>query len=584
MSARRALIVLAMILVCALGNFAIWNLLHRPTPLPLSFAEPLSSVSFAPYRRGQSPLTQVYPSLAQIEEDLRGLVGVTRAVRTYSSREGLEDVPRLAQALGLKVTQGAWLTVPQDLDGTPTFNEPEIKGLIQVANAYPDTVSRVIVGNEVLLRGELTPEQLIDYIRRVKAEVKQPVSYADVWAFFLKYPQVVEEIDFLTIHILPYWEDEPVAMDQAAQHVVDIHRRMAERFPGKPILIGEVGWPTQGRARGPAVPSRVNSASFLRELALVAQRQGFDYNWVEAFDQPWKSAQEGTVGANWGVLDERRRAKFGLAGPVPAHPDWVWWSGLAVLLGLGGAAWHLLRRGGGSLGGVLLIVAGAQLLGSLVAWQLWHAWDTSYSLPQELWAIARGALHALYAGLLLVALAALARRETMPAPAAHLARGLTALYALAAVYLTWMLLLDGRYRDIPVLEFLAPCLGLLGYAQARLIRLRVVGLAPALALDRLFPGGQPLAADVARGAGLMLLVTALVGPLAEAWALGQGQDFLNLYPTWGERLPLLARAPWSNPEMLTWATMLVGMALPFLAQARLATRARAQAQDSGSRG
>ena len=325
----RVLLLLAILAVTVLGNFALWALPNRPQPLEPPPGGKLQSVSFAPFHDGQSPLTMVYPTKAQIEEDLKLLKDEVMAVRTYTSREGLEHVPALARKYGIKVMQGSWI------GGKPILNEEEVQAQIRLANEYPDVIDKVIVGNEVLLRGDRTVDQLIEYIRYVKAHVKQPVTYADVWEWWLKYPQVADEVDFITIHLLPYWEDVPTSVEDAEERILEAYKTIRERFPGKPILVGEVGWPTAGRTRGPAETGLVNKARFINQFVRMAEREGFQYNIVEAFDQGWKSANEGTVGANWGLFSTDRERKFSLAGPVVENPYWVRHfalsSGLAVL-------------------------------------------------------------------------------------------------------------------------------------------------------------------------------------------------------------------------------------------------------------
>ena len=93
-------------------------------------------------------------------------------------------------------------------------------------------------------------------------------------------------------------------------------------IPGKPIIIGEIGWPSSGRTRSEAVPTLVNEARFMRTLAANADALGVGYNLIEAIDQPWKRIPEGTVGAYWGLLDNNRELKFPLTGPVS---EWAAW-------------------------------------------------------------------------------------------------------------------------------------------------------------------------------------------------------------------------------------------------------------------
>ena len=181
---QRLLAGLVVATLIVLGNYALWGLPNRAETVAAPPGGRLMSVSFAPFRDGQSPLTLDYPSREEIDQDLRALKDQVAGVRTYSSLEGLEAVPELARQYGLKVTLGAWLG--SDLP----VNEQEIASAIRLANAYPDVVTRVIVGNEVLLRNDLPQDELISYIRRVRSAIHQPVGYADVWEYWLKSPEM----------------------------------------------------------------------------------------------------------------------------------------------------------------------------------------------------------------------------------------------------------------------------------------------------------------------------------------------------------------------------------------------------------
>jgi glucan 1,3-beta-glucosidase len=198
---------------------------------------------------------------------------------------------------------GAWV------NANPVDTDKEIDLLIAAANANPDVVSAVIVGNEALLRKEVTGERLAELINKVKSQVKVPVTYADVWEFWLQHPQIAPAVDFLTIHLLPYWEDDPRGIDAALAHVADVRQVFGNRFAPKDILIGETGWPSEGRQRETAVPSRVNEARFIRGFVALAEANGWHYNLIEAFDQPWKRASEGAVGGYWGCTMPTARTR-----------------------------------------------------------------------------------------------------------------------------------------------------------------------------------------------------------------------------------------------------------------------------------
>ena len=578
-------VLLLLVLVTALASFGGWWWFNRPIPVGLTFNEPFPSVSFAPVRRGQSPISQVYPGPAQIEEDLKSLVGVAKGVRTYTSREGMEIVPELARKYGIEVTHSAWLGKKLDV------NQAEVDNLVAAANAHPDSIKRVIVGNEVLLRQDLKPDELIAYIRQVRAKVKQPVSYADVWAFYLRYPQVADEVDFITIHFLPYWEDEPIGVEDSAAHMVKIYRMMQEKFPGKPILIGEAGWPTKGRNRGPAAVNTENAAYFVRSLAQVAHENGFDYNVVEAFDQPWKAKLEGTVGAFWGVVDIDRQVKFSMSGPVQDNPSWARHGALSVVLG-SLAALFFLARGGYTPGRAFILATFAQMLAALVVWQGANAWITRDS-DRTIWLVAmwfpeskgwlaiepfvrdfvtavRIALHLAFATLLFRTAAL-----SLPSDAA-LARSrwgerFAIAYGVCAFLVTLLLFFNGRYRDIPNLEYLVPCFGLTAWA---LIRLWVLKLdwRQAFAVSRMFGGGIPAQLGPAKELTVALLVAVALAPLSESLALFQGEDFQAMY-TFSQQWPKLVAIAFANGEMLVWAAMVAIMALPYWAEWRLAKKA-----------
>src|SRR3954462_5318369 len=218
-------------------------------PSPLERGEKLYCISYAPFRGAQTPLdlaTKIEP--AQIEQDLAQLAKVTDCVRTYSVDFGLDQVPEIAQRHGLKVMLGLW--VSSHIDRT----QYQISTGVALANRFPDVVRAVIVGNEALLRGEVSPAMLAETIRSVKSRVKMPVTYADVWEFWLRYLDFATAVDFVTIHILPYWEDDPVAARDPPGPVETICWHVVENFPGKEIVIAEVGWPSAGRMRESALP------------------------------------------------------------------------------------------------------------------------------------------------------------------------------------------------------------------------------------------------------------------------------------------------------------------------------------------
>jgi exo-beta-1,3-glucanase (GH17 family) len=336
---------LALLLISLGAIAAVWWWLATPITLARAPIDPkakLLCVSYAPFRGAQTPLdlTTHIPA-EQIAQDLAQLAKISDCVRTYSIENGLDQVPGLAARAGLKVMQGIWL-------GSDRLkNATQISTAVRLSREYPGVITSLVVGNEVLLRGEMTTTDLANLIRSVKAQVSVPVTYADVWEYWLRYREIYEVVDFITIHILPYWEDFPIRAKFAATHVNLIRQRMAITFPGKEILIGETGWPSQGRMREGALPSRTNQARVVSEILQIAKTENFRVNLIEAYDQPWKRQLEGTVGGFWGLFNsERRELKYPPGEPISNFPLWKWQmaGGLLLSLIIFVSAWATTRR------------------------------------------------------------------------------------------------------------------------------------------------------------------------------------------------------------------------------------------------
>ncbi|MGZ8389803.1 MAG: glycoside hydrolase family 17 protein [Rhodoplanes sp.] len=417
-------------------------------------------LSYAPFRGAQSPLTpRARVERAQIEEDFARLAAVTKCVRTYSIDHGLDQIPAVAEQFGLKVIQGLWLSSDRAKNGS------EIDGVVALAKRYPHVITAIVVGNEVLLRGELSANDLSQILRTVKAAVPMPVTYADVWEFWLRNRELAAAADFITIHILPYWEDEPIPAHAAGAHVDAIRQQVGAAFPGRDILIGEVGWPSQGRMRQGALPSPSNQGRVIEDVVARAAQRGYRANLIEAFDQPWKRALEGTVGGYWGLFTGAgREPKFVLGQPVSDHPYWPWQAlgGVVLVCLVFAATW---RAAGGAADKIRPVIWVAVSLNA-VAGGVLAGWAIEKGMVESLGA--GGALRSATLALLAIAgplagSALLARddrlpgfarllgaRDERPADPLVLAAGfILILLTLAAIETALGLVFDPRYRDFP---------------------------------------------------------------------------------------------------------------------------------------
>ncbi len=298
-------------LAVASVNFGVWALVYWPVPAP-DVPSRVAGVSYAPYQRNDNPAKDRSPHAADVARDLAKLAKLTPSIRTYTSAQSRE-LPDIAEAQGLALTAGIWLT------GNATEDDIEIEATVRAAS-QSKSVTRLIVGNETVLRKVLMPQQLAERLKRVKSLVGVPISSAEPWNVWLDNPMLAEHVDFITIHLLPYWE----GIDQfnAVGHALFQVDAVKQRFPNKPILIGEVGWPSNGEAIGNARATPANQARFIREFLAVAADRNLDYFLMEANDQPWKVQDEGRAGAYWGLADADRQPKFSYSGPVEVDPYW----------------------------------------------------------------------------------------------------------------------------------------------------------------------------------------------------------------------------------------------------------------------
>lgn len=348
----------------ATANYYLWLFINRSFHIP-NWNGQIKGLAYSGFRQNQSPLEHLFPSPDQLAEDVALLATKTKQLRSYSISDGtvLAD---LAASNGLSLTAGAWL------DRRLENNRTELDTLLALADTHP-AIPRVIVGNEAILRSDLSAEELIAYLDEARATLQKPVSTAEPWHVWLKYPQLADHVDFLTVHLLPYWEGLP--RRQAVSDLLNRYKQLQNRFPGKAIVIGEVGWPSNGDRLRFARASLADQAAFLREFLNHAEKLHLDYFLMEAFDQPWKMEGEGRVGAYWGLFDAKRNLKFPLTGPVEEDAHWRAKAWLSILLACPWILWFAYHYSRFHLAGRFLYSLFLQASFSLVVWLIGIPFD-----------------------------------------------------------------------------------------------------------------------------------------------------------------------------------------------------------------
>jgi len=295
--------IISALLLAALLQIFYWLGSNDTVVSPPDAKDSIQSLSYAPYNGASS---KEFLSDEEIFRDLSLLKHFTNQIRVYSAEDAQRVFPS-ARQLGMKVHFGFWLS------GNAEANTKEIQLAKKLIDEYYTNIQSIIVGNEVLLRDDLTLDQLIEVIRDIKKMVydidkrypyrkyQPPVTTAEVWNLWIDNPSLGKEVDYINIHVLPYWET--IKAEQFMQFFQDVYEKTEKTFKKKDIVIGEFGWPSQGYNNQGSVANPENQATVIRRFLIFAKKQHIQYNLMEAFDQPWKGKDEGGVGQYWGIFD-----------------------------------------------------------------------------------------------------------------------------------------------------------------------------------------------------------------------------------------------------------------------------------------
>lgn len=313
-------IILGLILA---GLFQVFFWLSQENRISLSqdsFGN-IDSLSYSPYEGYDKKLL----SKKQIEEDVDMLSFFTKRLRVYSSYDAQKILEAVSKRNDMAIDLGIWLS-PNHED-----NFKEVQRAIKLSKKYPMHINNIIVGNETILRKDLNLDEVIGYINYVAENVMHPVTTAEVWKTWDDYPSLVDNVDFITVHILPYWEQ--VDIKGFNNFILEKYFYLKGKFSPKKVVIGETGWPSNGYNNKNAKPGLRNQAAAIRGFINVANANNIPFNIVEAFDQPWKGYEEGNVGQYWGIFDEDRTLKFYINGDIEVNENWIYQMLAAILIG-----------------------------------------------------------------------------------------------------------------------------------------------------------------------------------------------------------------------------------------------------------
>ena len=260
----------------------------------------MHGLCFSLYEDGQGPGNIVTEE--QVRRRMEIIKPYTKWIRSFSCTEGNEFIPKIAKEYGIKTMVGAWL------GDDPEINQREIEGLIKLANE--GFVDIAAVGNEVLYRNDLSEDELIGFMNKVKDAIPEgiPMGYVDAYYEFTVHPRITELCDVILANCYPYWEGCP--SEYSLGHMQEMFGQASHAANGKKVIITETGWPSQGTGLKAALPSAENAMKYFINAQVWSAKQDIEMFYFSSFDESWKEGPEGDVGAYWGLWDKHEKLKF----------------------------------------------------------------------------------------------------------------------------------------------------------------------------------------------------------------------------------------------------------------------------------
>jgi len=254
---------------------------------------------FSLYEDGQKPGDVI--SESQVRRRMEILKPHTQWIRSFSCTDGNELIPKVAKEFGLKTLVGAWL------GNDSAINEREVEGLIKLAKE--GLVDIAAVGNEVMYRKDLTEDELLKFIQRVKDTIPHiPVGYVDAYYEFSHRPRITDICDVILCNCYPFWEG--FSFENSLDCMKQMYYQAKAAGNGKEVIITETGWPSMGENLNGAIPSEKNARDYFINTQLWSANEGIPVFYFSSFDESWKTGAEGIVGAYWGIWDKNEKLKF----------------------------------------------------------------------------------------------------------------------------------------------------------------------------------------------------------------------------------------------------------------------------------
>ncbi|KAL3660701.1 glycoside hydrolase 3 protein [Phytophthora oleae] len=247
---------------------------------------------------------------SQITRELEILKSYTNVLRLYSLTDcdqATTVVPAAIEA-GFQLELGLWV----DSYNTSYAAEREaFTMLLSTGIVHSGNIKGIHVGSEAIYRGDVDYDTSVSHLNEIRQMCTDnggaadiPLTITDVGNTYLEYPSLIDEVDYLSVNLFPFWDR--VVPAKAASHFLSTYTRLvdlAAKYGGdKKVVIGETGWATNGSDARASEATPENSARYFHDFYQQAQEQNITYYYFSALDESWKGTD--TVEAYFGLLYE----------------------------------------------------------------------------------------------------------------------------------------------------------------------------------------------------------------------------------------------------------------------------------------
>jgi exo-beta-1,3-glucanase (GH17 family) len=333
------------------------------------------AISYGGYRQKTRDIQPTLDELKEDMKILYALN--IKVLRTYNVRlphasnvlKAISELKKEDPNFEMYVMLGAWIDCKNAWTDQPInhfeeseYNAEEIDRAVALAQQYPDIVKIIAVGNEAMVKWATSyyvqPNIILKWVNHLQDLKKKGDLPKDLWITssdnFASWggggneyhvedlEKLIKAVDYISMHTYPmhdthynpiFWgnlekeknlssiEKINIAMKRAKSYAVSQRDSVASYVKSlglsKPIHIGETGWASSSNGYygpdGSKATDEYKQAIFYKDMREWTNSEGMSCFYFEAFDEPWKDAQNAGGSENhFGLFTVDGKAKYAL--------------------------------------------------------------------------------------------------------------------------------------------------------------------------------------------------------------------------------------------------------------------------------